>query len=252
MVGEAQKLIKPSTIKSGYEVNGTGALASQPPKSTKASDSTMPVEGKLIDVGTRTSTAESASSPVTSHDITGDDDVRAGIVQSSPATVNQVNVVEDGTVYAQESLEVVLIGAAFDQDVSVVFLDDGVYQIRKDQDTSAIGTKNFSKTFRALEMYDVEKLYVEKESMEARGMSEDLDFGGRLFYKSDKLDRNSGGSTVVAFDSLDAAGDLGEQGVGVLHHESLRLPRDRGPADQGAVLRGEARAGRDTRFGEIE
>lgn len=78
-----------------------------------------------------------------------------------------------GTIYAQESLEVVLIGAAFEQDVSVVFLDDGVYQIHKDQDTSAIGTKNFSKTFRALEMYDVEKLYVEKESMELRGMSED-------------------------------------------------------------------------------
>ena len=67
----------------------------------------------------------------------------------------------------------VLVGAAFEQDVSVVFLDDGVYQIRKDQDTSAIGTKNFSKTFRALEMYDVEKLYVEKESMQARGMTED-------------------------------------------------------------------------------
>ena len=78
-----------------------------------------------------------------------------------------------GTVYAQESLEVVLVSAAFEQDVSVVFLDDGVYQIRKDQDTSAIGTKNFSKTFRALEMYDVEKLYVEKESMQARGMTED-------------------------------------------------------------------------------
>ena len=78
-----------------------------------------------------------------------------------------------GTVYAQESLEVVLVGAAFDQDVSVVFLDDGVYQIRKGQDTDAIETKNFSKAFRALEMYDVEKLYVEKESMQARGMTED-------------------------------------------------------------------------------
>jgi tRNA 2-thiouridine synthesizing protein C len=78
-----------------------------------------------------------------------------------------------GTIYAQESLEVVLVGAAFDQDVSIVFMDDGVYQILKDQDTSAIGTKNFSKTFRALEMYDVEKLYVEKESMQARGISED-------------------------------------------------------------------------------
>lgn len=78
-----------------------------------------------------------------------------------------------GTIYAQESLEVVLVGAAFDQDVSIVFMDDGVYQILKDQDTSAIGTKNFSKTFRALEMYDVDKLYVEKESMQARGISED-------------------------------------------------------------------------------
>ncbi len=78
-----------------------------------------------------------------------------------------------GTIYAQESLEVVLIGAAFDQDVSVVFLDDGVYQIKKDQDTSDIGTKNFSKTFRVLEMYDVEKLYVERESLEARAMTED-------------------------------------------------------------------------------
>ena len=78
-----------------------------------------------------------------------------------------------GTIYAQESLEVVLIGAAFDQDVSVVFLDDGVYQIKKDQDPSAIETKNFAKTFRALEMYDVEKLYVEQESMQARGLTED-------------------------------------------------------------------------------
>lgn len=78
-----------------------------------------------------------------------------------------------GTIYAQESLEVVLIGAAFDQDVSIVFLDDGVFQIRKNQDTTAIETKNFAKTFRALEMYDVEQLYVEKESLEARGMTVD-------------------------------------------------------------------------------
>ncbi len=41
-----------------------------------------------------------------------------------------------GTVYALESLEVVLIGAAFEQDVSLVFLDDGVYQLTKGQDNS--------------------------------------------------------------------------------------------------------------------
>ena len=39
-----------------------------------------------------------------------------------------------GSIYALEALEVVLVGAAFDQDVSVVFMDDGVYQLKKDQD----------------------------------------------------------------------------------------------------------------------
>jgi len=77
-----------------------------------------------------------------------------------------------GTIYALESLEVVLITAAFDQDVSLVFLDDGVYQLKKGQQTKGVEIKNFSPTYRALEGYDVEKLYVEKESLEARGLTE--------------------------------------------------------------------------------
>jgi tRNA 2-thiouridine synthesizing protein C len=78
-----------------------------------------------------------------------------------------------GTIYAHEALEVVLIGAAFEQDVTLAFLDDGVFQLKKNQDTADINTKNFSKKYCALEMYDVEKLYVEKESMEQRGLTKD-------------------------------------------------------------------------------
>ena len=78
-----------------------------------------------------------------------------------------------GTVYAHEALEVVLIGAAFDKDVSLAFIDDGVFQLKKNQDTSEIYTKNFSKIYSVLEMYDVEKLYVEKESLHSRGLTED-------------------------------------------------------------------------------
>ena len=37
-----------------------------------------------------------------------------------------------GTIYALECLEVVLVAAAYDQDVSVVFLDDGVCQLKKE------------------------------------------------------------------------------------------------------------------------
>ena len=78
-----------------------------------------------------------------------------------------------GTIYALECLEVVLIAAAFDQDVSVVFVDDGVYQLKKNQHTTGIGMKNFSNTYRALDDYDVEKIYVEQESLDARGLTEE-------------------------------------------------------------------------------
>ena len=78
-----------------------------------------------------------------------------------------------GTIYALESLEVVLIGAAFEQDVSLAFLDDGVFQLTKGQNTDGIGIKNFSPTFRALGDYEVTKLYVERESLAERGLTED-------------------------------------------------------------------------------
>jgi tRNA 2-thiouridine synthesizing protein C len=77
-----------------------------------------------------------------------------------------------GTIYALESLEVVLIGAAFEQDVSLAFLDDGVYEIIKGQDTDGIGMKNFSPTYSALGDYDVTKIYVDKESLEERGLTQ--------------------------------------------------------------------------------
>lgn len=78
-----------------------------------------------------------------------------------------------GTIYAWESLEVVLIGAAFEQDVSMAFIDDGVYQLVKGQNTKALGIKNFSPTYTALGDYDVKKIFVEKESLEARGLTID-------------------------------------------------------------------------------
>lgn len=77
-----------------------------------------------------------------------------------------------GTVYALEGLEVVLISAAFDQDVCIAFMDDGVFQLVKGQDTATVGMKNFSPTYRALEGYDIEKLYVERQSLVMRGLSE--------------------------------------------------------------------------------
>ena len=89
-----------------------------------------------------------------------------------------------GTIYALEVLEAVLISAAFEQNAAIVFVDDGVYQIKKDQDTTAINMKNFSPTYGIIEMEKADaeededmdmvwRIIVEKESMEARGLTPD-------------------------------------------------------------------------------
>ncbi|TLU81676.1 MAG: sulfurtransferase complex subunit TusC [Chlorobium sp.] len=78
-----------------------------------------------------------------------------------------------GTIYTYEGLEMILIMAAYEQDLSVVFIGDGVYALKKGQDTSGIGIKGFSKTFMALDGYDVEKLYIDSVSLAERGLTAD-------------------------------------------------------------------------------
>jgi len=78
-----------------------------------------------------------------------------------------------GTIYAWESLEVVLIGAAFDQEVSLMFVDDGVYQLVKGSDTSESDMKNFMPTYRTLGDYGVRHMFVDQASLEARGLTTD-------------------------------------------------------------------------------
>lgn len=80
-----------------------------------------------------------------------------------------------GTIYTYEGLEMILIMAAYEQDLSVVFIGDGVYALKKGQDTAGIGIKGFSRTFMALDGYDVDKLYVDRPSLDERGLTvEDL------------------------------------------------------------------------------
>jgi len=115
-----------------------------------------------------------------------------------------------GTIYAWESLEVVLIGAAFDQEVCLAFVDDGVYQIKSGQSTAGIGMKNFSPTYAALGDYGVTKLYVEQESLDERGLTvEDL---MPLVYEDEDDDYAEKDSLVVV-SRAELAGIMAEQDV---------------------------------------
>lgn len=78
-----------------------------------------------------------------------------------------------GTIYPYEGLEVILIMAAYEQDITAAFVDDGVYCLKKGQNTTGLGIKEFAKTFKVLEPYGVEHLYVDRASLEDRGLTED-------------------------------------------------------------------------------
>lgn len=78
-----------------------------------------------------------------------------------------------GSIYAYEGLEAILIMGAFEQEISVVFIDDGVFALKKEQDTKPLGVKEFSKTFAVLEDYDITNIYIDRESLEQRGLSAD-------------------------------------------------------------------------------
>jgi tRNA 2-thiouridine synthesizing protein C len=71
----------------------------------------------------------------------------------------------------QEALDQLLTVAAFDQQVSVLFLDDGVYQLKAQQSPQDMGLKNTAATYSACSLYGVTDLYVETESLQSRGLS---------------------------------------------------------------------------------
>ncbi len=80
-----------------------------------------------------------------------------------------------GSTRAREALDVALVAATYDQDVSLVFMDDGVFQLIRHQQPSVIAQKNLAANLSALPLYGVEKIYVHCESLALRQLApEDL------------------------------------------------------------------------------
>lgn len=75
-----------------------------------------------------------------------------------------------GNANGQEALDLALVAGSFGQEVALFFVEDGVFQLVKGQQTEHIGRKNYSRTFAALAFYDVEQIYVCHESLRTRGL----------------------------------------------------------------------------------
>lgn len=78
-----------------------------------------------------------------------------------------------GSSIAREGLDFVLTSAAYDQNLSVLFLADGVFQLLNKQNSKHIGLKNHAAALEVLPLYDIENLYVIKEDLNERHIHED-------------------------------------------------------------------------------
>lgn len=75
----------------------------------------------------------------------------------------------------------ILTTAAFDQFITLAFLDDGVYQLLAPDAPEAAATLQWPSMLKVVEFYDFHDILVEEESLIARGLAAaDLAIGANL------------------------------------------------------------------------
>lgn len=77
-------------------------------------------------------------------------------------------------IYVQEMLDIILTTAAFDQEVSILLLDDAVFHLNANQNPQNLIYKNIAKLFEILPTMDVNNIFVETESLLERGLNVEM------------------------------------------------------------------------------
>jgi tRNA 2-thiouridine synthesizing protein C len=75
-----------------------------------------------------------------------------------------------GSNLSREALDVALAAAVYDQEIGILFMDDGVFQLLENQNPEDIEQKNIASILPALSLYGIDTIYVHKESLEDRAL----------------------------------------------------------------------------------
>ena len=78
-----------------------------------------------------------------------------------------------GSVYTAEGFRSTMGIGVFEMDISVLFVDDGVYALVKGQNPETLDMKPLGDGFPMLPEFGVEKFYVHDESLNERGLAPD-------------------------------------------------------------------------------
>jgi len=78
-----------------------------------------------------------------------------------------------GSVYTAEGFRSIMGIGVFELDISVVFVDDGVYALVKGQDPAGLDMKPLGEGFPMLPDFGVTQFYVHDRSLSERGLTPD-------------------------------------------------------------------------------
>ena len=76
-----------------------------------------------------------------------------------------------GSATAREGLDALLAAAVYEQDIAVLFLNDGIFQLLRQQNAETGQTRDHGRMVSALPIYGVDKIYVHRPSLTSRGLT---------------------------------------------------------------------------------
>lgn len=70
-----------------------------------------------------------------------------------------------GSQYGRELLDLALAASAYDQVISLLFLEEGLFQLYQGQNPASFQIKNPSKVFAGLELYEINRVFVRESDL---------------------------------------------------------------------------------------
>ena len=93
-----------------------------------------------------------------------------------------------GNVISREGLDALLAATAFcdEEEIGIFFVDDGVLNLLDGQNPELLLQKDFIRTFKLLDLYDIEQRFVCADSLDQYNLQTE-----QLIISAEKIDRTS-------------------------------------------------------------
>ena len=93
-----------------------------------------------------------------------------------------------GNAISREGLDALLAATAFcdEEEIGVFFIDDGVFNLLDGQNPELLLQKDFIRTFKLLDLYDIEQRFVCADSLNQYNLQTE-----QLIISAEKIDRTS-------------------------------------------------------------